>query len=117
MANVALVNLKVSRGATFRHRFVWQDDKSRPINLTGYTAKLQIREQPISPEFEAELTTENGGIVLGGRLGTISLYLSSANTESLTSTKMVYDLKLRATNGDDIRLVQGQIVVSQEVTR
>lgn len=117
MAGIAKVNLDINQGATFRHRFTWKDGKGRAINLTGYTARLQARESIESAVAVVTLTTENGGITLGGNAGTIALFISSEDTALITTKKMVYDLELEAPNGDVVRLVGGSINVSFEVTR
>lgn len=117
MAEVAKVNLNIYQGATFRHRFVWKDGKGKPINLTGYTARLQARESIESANAPITLTTENGGISLSGVTGAISLYMSDEATALITTKKLVYDLELEAPNGDVVRLVSGSINVSFEVTR
>lgn len=117
MADAAKVNLQINQGATFRHKFTWKDSKGRAINLTGYIARLQARETIESDIAVLTLTTENGGVVLGGSAGTISLYLSDEATALVTAKKLVYDLELEASNGDVVRLVSGSINVSFEVTR
>lgn len=117
MSDTPKVNLSINQGATFRHKFTWQDGKKRPVDLTGYTARLQARETIESPTVIVNLTSENGGIVLGGTAGTVSLYLSAAATAAITAKKLVYDLELVAPNGDVTRLVGGAIAVSPEVTR
>lgn len=117
MSDTPKVNLVINQGATFRHKFTWQDGKKRPVDLTGYTARLQARESIESAAAIINLTTENGGIVLGGTTGTITLHLSAAATAAIMIKKLVYDLELVAPNGDVIRLVGGTISVSPEVTR
>lgn len=117
MADVAKVSLQINQGATFRHKFIWKDGKGRAINLTGYIARLQARETIESDTAILTLTTENGGVVLGGSAGTISLYLSDEATALITTKKLVYDLELEAPNGDVVRPVSGSISVSFEVTR
>lgn len=117
MSDVAKVNLQVNKGATFRHKFTWQNARSKPINLTGYLARMHIRAEVNSADVIIALTTENGGITLGGVLGTISLYISNTATSSLTAVKGVYDLELVAPNNDVIRLIAGAVAMSPEVTR
>lgn len=86
-----------------------------PYDLTGYTARMSIREDIDSASAVLSLTTENGGIALGGALGTISLLATEAQTAALTILTGVYDLEL--VYGSTVtRLLSGIIVVSQEVT-
>ena len=88
------------------------------VNLTGYTARMQIREELASAAVLLSLTTENGGITLGGALGTIDLFISAADTTAITWEGGVYDLELVAPSTDVTRLIdESSVTVSFEVTR
>lgn len=111
-------NLAIDQGATFRKRFTWKSGTPAvPVNLTGYTARMQIRAELESAAILAELTTENGGIALGGVTGTIDLYLSHTDTTAYAWDSGVYDIELIAPNGDVLRRIKGSVSVSKEVTR
>jgi len=110
-------DIYIEQGATFRQVFTWENSVGTPINLTGYTARMQIRSTIDAAVISATLTDANGGLTLGGAAGTISLYLSDTATTALTITSGVYDLELVAPGGDVTRLVQGGVSVSREVTR
>lgn len=88
-----------------------------PINLTGYTARMQIREDITSGTVLISLTTENGGITLGGVFGTITLLIMASVTAAIAWTTAVYDLEIISPSGIVTRLVEGRITVSPEVTR
>ena len=108
-------NLLLEQRATFRLVLTWKDAKLFPINLTGYSARLQIRLTPTSAVlFEA--SSANGKIVLGGAMGLITVTITDEETSALTFTNAVYDLKLGAPDGSAIRLLQGTVVLSPGVT-
>ncbi len=114
------IKLLIKQGATFRKRLTWKTGSpAAAVNLTGYTARMQIRKDIADALPVAELTTENGGITLGGAAGTIDFYLSDTVTAAYTWEDGVLDLELVApgTGGDVIRLVEGTAAVSREVTR
>lgn len=112
------LKLTIKQGATFRRGLKWKTGTpAAPVDLTGYTARMQIREEVTSADVLATLTTENGGITLGGAAGTIVLYLSPVATAAFDWESGVYDIEMIAPNTDVIRLVEGGIVVSPEVTR
>ena len=117
MSDTPKVKLTINQGATFRFKFAWKDKNARAIDLTGFTARMQVRESVIAPATLLSLTTENGGITLGGKTGIVSLYLNDTNTSSITWTKGVYDLELLAPSGDVFRMVGGTVVVSPEITK
>lgn len=107
-------SLLIERGATFSQHLVWRDSEDDLIDLTGYTARMQIRPKPAGAVI-LELTDVNGRIVLGGTAGTIDLSITAADTSTLPSGTYVYDLEL--VNGTTVyRLMQGTLTVSPDIT-
>ena len=114
----AKLKLKIIQGATFRKALVWlAPDKTTPIDLTGCTARMQVRSEIESTTVLLELTTENGCIVIDGPAGKLTLHLSPAATAAIAWESGVWDLEVVHPSGDVTRLVQGSISVSREVTR
>ena len=106
----------IEQGATFNLLLTWKINDVA-VNLTGYSARLQARVDVEDTETVLSLTTSNGGITLGGALGTISLDQTATQTAVLQTGEFVYDLELQSGGGQVTRLVQGQLTVSAEVTR
>jgi hypothetical protein len=107
-------NFTIESGATFTKTLTWKIDDV-PVNLYGYTARLKAAMTP-KANYLMELTTENGGITLGGEAGTITLSISASGTDKLRTGKYVYDLEL-VSQSTVTRLVQGEITVSANVTK
>lgn len=112
----ATYELCVPAGATFTQVLRWKAD-GQLVNLTGYTARMQIRPSVASSTLTLALTTENGRIALGGAAGTITLTISATDTATLTAGRYVYDIELIAAGGTVTRLLQGVLVVTANVTR
>ena len=85
-------------------------------DLTGYTARMQIRRTLESATPEIELTTENGGIILGGSAGTFEIVMSDTQTAALDSDG-IYDLEIISGGGTVSRVIQGTFTLDLEVTR
>jgi len=113
----AIYNATIDQGATFTLEVIYKDSAGTPINLTGYTAALQIRQNYYDDTALVTLTSPSGGIVITGATGTIDITMSSAQTASLDEGIYVYDLEIYAGGGNITRLIQGQFTVSPEVTR
>ena len=109
-------NFYVYRGATFSEQIEWKDESGTPVNLTGFTARLHMRETLEAADPFLTLTTENGGITLGGVAGTIELLASATQTTAITATSGVYDLEL-VSGANVTRLLEGLVIISPEVTR
>lgn len=92
-------DIELDTSASWTHTFTWLDPSTTlPINLTGFTAKMQIRWAYGDPAVQLELTSANGGIVLGGVNGTITLVITDIQTTALATglirTRGLYDLFL-----------------------
>ena len=115
----------IYQGTTWRASLVWRDPLNNPRDLTGYTARMQIRSTIDAITALADLTTENGGITITAAEGQIDLLLTDAETAALdfapSSPLMagqgIYDLELESPTGEVTRLLQGNVVLDPEVTR
>jgi len=107
----------IEQGATFRLNLLWKDSLGAPINLTGYTARMQVRRKHSDPTILLNFTTENGAIVLGGAAGTIAVTGLATLTDDLPAKPSVYDLELVSSGGVVTRLVQGAATITPEVTK
>lgn len=112
------VPLKIDQGSTFDKLVTWKAGTNpAPVNLTGCTARAQIRADVDSATVLLSMTTENGRIQLGGAAGTIRILLSATETAALNFDSAVYDLEIVWPDGRVERKMRGSVVVSREVTR
>lgn len=110
--------LTILQGETWRHQLVWKAGTPYvPVDLTGCSARMQVRSAVDSATVLLELTTANGGIELGGSSGEITLHLSAADTAALSWARGVYDLEVVMSDSTVRRLLEGSIKVKPEVTR
>ena len=123
-------DIHIDQGANWSLSLTWKDDAGTPINLTGYTARMQIRKSYDSTATKLSLTSPSGGIVLGGSAGTVVLtatktqtagialdYLSLFWNDDKQAQRMVYDIEVETSGGTATRLLQGAAFVYPEVTR
>ena len=108
-------NFICPQGTTFSKQLTWEIDGD-PVDLTTYTARMQVREKYTSPSATLTLTTENGGITLGGIQGTVDLDIDATSTSNLIAKEYVYDLEL-VSSSVVTRLIEGKFIVTPEVTR
>ena len=84
---------------------------STPVNLTGYTLKMQI-------EFPTPLllTTGNGGITLTNAVqGQAQINISDTTSATLPSGSFPYDLWMVSGGGVATRILSGLFTVSQNL--
>ena len=116
----AIYDFEIEQGTTLNKQMVWKDSTGAPVDLSGYTARMQMRPSVSSDTVLLNLTTENGGITLGGTAGTIDLYVGATATAAITWEGGVFDLEIihpGALPDDVTRIAQGAVSVSPEVTR
>jgi hypothetical protein len=113
-----ILNLLVQQGSTFSRTLTWQID-GEPVDLRGYTARMQIRTVQVNTKpakLLDNLTSLNGGLVVDAPNGSITISMSAVNAAKLPAGSHVYDLEL-ATDDYVQRLIQGRLDVSAEVTK
>ena len=111
-----IYNTTIDQGSIWSVVLVYTDSNNVPVNLTSYTAAMQLRQNYNSATADLTLTTANGGITIVGATGTITISATATQTGLLDPGLYVYDLEL--TSGSNIsRLIQGQLTVAEQVTR
>lgn len=116
------LTLSIYQGQTFNDVLALSDDVSgAPVNLTGYSARMQARFDitDASPVFT--WSSDTGEIVIDGPNGTLTFAVTPTATAALPTandiTVLVYDMVLSTGAGYAERTVQGAVVIYPGVTR
>ena len=120
-------SFSIEQGATTSFQVVYKDANGNPVNLSGYHARMQIREtigsSTIICRLSSSLDADGTGLNLSGSAGTLPLasgsigvYISAASSSAFSFDTAVYDLEL-VTGTTVTRLLQGTIKLDKEVTR
>jgi hypothetical protein len=119
-------NIVIEQGATYDVELQYKDSNNSPIDLTGYTGRMQLRPSIGSTSsyicLSSTLQPDGTGLNFSGSsgtlspvLGTIGIYISAATSSLFTFDKAVYDLEIQS--GSVVtRLIQGNVQLSREVT-
>lgn len=111
MANPSTLALAIYRGDTYTWQFtLWQDaGRTQPADLTGVTARAQIRNVPagnLLANFTCTVQLPN----------VIIMQLDTANSLNLTASGGAWDLQLTYTDGSVITVLMGPVKVTMDVT-
>lgn len=116
--------ITIQVGSVFDPTWTWYDklpaNGGVPIDLTGWTARAQIRAAHSSATPIATMSTQDGGIVLGGPAGTVAFFLPATVTATYSAPAVgVWDVELTPPAGPQyaFRWVQGTVTFTPEVTR
>lgn len=108
-------NVTCFQGATFDLNFTVKL-AGTAIDLTGYTARMQVRESADAGTAILSLATGGSGITLGGTAGSVAVTAAATATAGVAGGQYVYDMEL--VSGSVVtRILQGNFKVIPEVTR
>lgn len=107
-------NVRSRTNDTWRTVVTWQPG-GVTADLTGATAKLQVRA---TPSGTALLTaaTGGGGITLGGTAGTVTVVIPRTTLDDLAPGVYVWDLVVTDSTGADHCILAGTWTHEQGVT-
>lgn len=109
----AKANIVIDQGADFATSITVTDSDGNVVDLTGYTARGQIRKHYTSAtkvDLSATFTTPRSS-------GELTLTLSNVKTANMAAGRYVYDVELISSANVISRLVEGIATVTPEVTR
>lgn len=128
-----IYNFIIEQGTTVNFRIDYKDSNNNPVDLTGYDARMQIRDSPKGSVLYANLTTtidscgtgldltpEIDGVGQPLTSGSIGIVISAASSSAFTFNQAYYDLEIFTTaiGGCETvtRILQGKVKLSKEVT-
>jgi hypothetical protein len=106
-------NIVIDQGSDFALQFTLKKDGTA-VDLSGYSARAKLRNRvhtgTVAATFVCTIVSASDGI--------IKMALTNETTASLTPRRYFYDLEIYTNNDAAVtRLLQGEALVSPEVTR
>lgn len=120
-------SFRIEQGSTLDFELQYKDANQNPIDLTYYSGRMQIRSDVDSSTVIATLSSslqpDGSGLNFSGSngitpptSGSIGIFMSAVSSSLLNFGNAVYDLEI--TSGSYvIRLLEGNLTLSKEVTR
>jgi hypothetical protein len=113
----------IEQGSTTNFTIVYTDSTGTPINLTGYSSKMQIRPYVGSPNviitLSSSLNADGTGLNMSNAAsGAIGIYIASCTSSQFTFNEAVYDLDIISGSNCPYvnRILEGKVKLSKEVT-
>ena len=110
------VNFKVVQGDTFSIIVTYQNPDGTDINLTQYTARMDVRNEPSGKILCASATTSNG-ISIDPLNGELTITFTPSQTRKFTTPNAAYQLKLISPSGVNTTILSGYFSVTPAVIR
>lgn len=110
------INITIEQYSTWQLSLTIQDPAGSPVDLTGATAKMEIRAKP-EGTLLATLSTAGGQIAIPLPLtGGMDLEIAAAATGILAFDTAQYDLVVTFPTGVLTRIIEGLCRLSEGVT-
>jgi len=110
----AIYDLVIDQGSDFAIDLTIKED-SVAKNLTGYSARAQLRKSRTSSTIAGTFTCT---VLTPFTEGKVKMELSNAISSAMEAGRYYYDLEIHTTNDAIVkRLIQGEVTINQEVTR
>lgn len=119
MSNTATrSDIVVNQGARFQLNVAVKNSDGTVKDLTGYSARMQVRATKASSTVLMEATTGLGTISINAPGGIVSVNIGASATAAMTWNAGYYDMEIFTVDPNEvIRVVEGFATLSKEVTR
>lgn len=107
--------IKIDQGSDFSLVVEWKDPAGAPINMTGFSAKMDIRDRAGDPDLIDSFSV-GSGLTITGAAGRVTLSITASESSAWDFDRAVYDLEVTSGGGAKTRLIQGAVLLSREVT-
>jgi hypothetical protein len=109
-------NFEVDQNATFSFIVEYKDENDDAIDLTGASAKMQVRDTKGGSKLAVTLTSPSGGITIDGPNGKLTVKMTPTQTSKIFYPKSSYDVMVVDSNGNKIKLLEGFMTLNRSVT-
>jgi hypothetical protein len=112
----------IEQGTTHTFSVVKKDSNGDPVDLTGYSARMQIRpdfadnSSTVYTTLSSSIAVDGSGLYITPISGSIDIEIAAGVTEDFNFDTGVYDLELYSGSTVE-RLLEGKVRISREVTR
>jgi hypothetical protein len=111
--SAATYDLVIDQGSDFALDLAVTENASVK-NLTGYSARAQMRSSKTASSVAASFTCS----IVSATGGTLKIELPNATSSAMSAGRYYYDLEIfTGSNGIVKRLLEGAVILNQEVTR
>ena len=107
------IDFYVYQGESWSQSYEVTDDSDSPMDLSGYTAKLQVRDRPGGVLLMS--LTSGSGITITGLVGKIDMEATAAETNALQFSIGRYDIYIEK-SGEITFLFKGNCVLVPRIS-
>jgi hypothetical protein len=105
------VNWKVTQGDSFELQLEYQDEDAQPIDITGYSVLMEIKDKPGGKILCATCSIGDGIEVLDPATGIIGINISPQKTRKFNYPKASYQIQGTDQLGGNVTFLKGWFAV------
>lgn len=112
-------DIVIEQGSKYDPIFQWVDEDDQPINIDGWTGKMQIRDgKSKTSTLIHEASTANGKMTINGIKGEVRPIITATESDTFSFNWAWYDIEITPPTGaaDTERLAQGKVRLDKSVT-
>jgi hypothetical protein len=109
-----IYNILIQQGSSYSQQLTIKQPDGTPVDLTGATVRSQVRERYDDASPIVSFTT---AIDADPTTGIFTLSLTDAQTAAFSFTKALYDIEIVYSDASVDRILQGNVILSKEVTK
>ena len=106
------VNWKVTQGDSFELQLEYQDEDKNPIDITGYTIRMEIKDKPGGRILSAICTEGDGIIISDPTTGIMEITVSPEKTRKFNYPRASYQIQGTDQYGENVTFLQGWFLVN-----
>lgn len=110
------LDIQMRTNETFRLHLTYKDANNLPIDLTGWTAKMQVRDKPGGAVLILDSAAPNNSVTITGIDGTVDVEFAMTSMLAVTASRGVYDVALTDPAGLVDVIVEGTVMFVDGVT-
>lgn len=110
------LDIYARQGKTLAFTLYWKDDEDDAIDLTGFSARLQVRRT--ADEEPVISLTSGSGLTVTAATGQIDVLVSATTLAGIDGGRYRYDLEVQSgSSGTVTCLLAGRFFVAEEATK
>ena len=109
------INDTITQGDSFVLSITYTDSNNNPIDLTGYTANMEVRDKPGGKILCASATIGNGITIPNPALGVIEVNIPPSMTNNFVIPRSAYQIQVTSNNGTATTIASGWFIVTAGV--
>ena len=107
------LELSCDQGSDFSINLDLTNDDGSTINVTSYTFNSSIRKS----YYSANVTANINITVANASSGNVVLSMNAATTSNIKAGRYLYDVKMVRSDSTIVRVIEGIITVSPQITQ